>query len=612
MDASQITKRLQNKTISASFINRLNLNNPPYGMPLGIYDNSILLNVKQGLMSDIRKCNGSYNIDIGCPCGNVSSNNVSSNNDLNQNLGQTEIPVMNNRGISQWSTYFQNSNGNTYGYSVTTDKNNNIYITGQYTSSVAVKLTNKGGADSGKTLPATPILGNSNTFLIKYNSDGVVQWVTTINTDVIVGTSITTDQSNNVYISGYYSSTSEIILQNANGVEDPNKKLPISPVISGDAYNNVFLIKYTSAGNVEWATAINSGIDINMLSIITDKANSVYITGKYISTTNITLNNADGTVTNPPIQLETTTQTDIFLIKYNNSGVVQWAKRIDANNTNDLYITSSITTDQSNNVYLVSLENNKTDTILRKYASNGNSDWTVTINNLTNNSGGIGITSDKDNNIYITGQYHFASSSPDIILKNSDGNNSSSVLAYRPQNTGYLIKYNSNGEVQWAAPTTKTGTYNLGSSPAASNSSGVRSVVTDSLNNVYIVGTYRSQTAITVAHATSSLTSNYTLPLTATSNNLGEISDAIFLIKYNSQGIVNWSTFLDSTYNDYNNYGYDIAVDTLNNVYITGSYKTAQTSNIFLQNANGNGQSGVETYPLPGNNLDSLFLIKYS
>ena len=74
-DSSTLTKRKQNKVISNNFLNRLNSNNLSYGSPLGISSASIINNVKTGNMKNIVKCNGSFNINDGCPCI-PSTNNI--------------------------------------------------------------------------------------------------------------------------------------------------------------------------------------------------------------------------------------------------------------------------------------------------------------------------------------------------------------------------------------------------------------------------------------------------------------------------------------------------------------------------------------------------------
>lgn len=71
-DSSQITKRRTEKTISGSFISRIqNSTNPTTGYAplLGISQQSIINAVKTGQMSEYRKNDeGCTNISTGCPC----------------------------------------------------------------------------------------------------------------------------------------------------------------------------------------------------------------------------------------------------------------------------------------------------------------------------------------------------------------------------------------------------------------------------------------------------------------------------------------------------------------------------------------------------------------
>jgi hypothetical protein len=81
-DSSLLTKRRMEKAQSGNFIGRIQngVNSTTgYAPALGIYDQSIINNVKLGQMTDIKKCGGSYinangqsvaayAVDTGCPC----------------------------------------------------------------------------------------------------------------------------------------------------------------------------------------------------------------------------------------------------------------------------------------------------------------------------------------------------------------------------------------------------------------------------------------------------------------------------------------------------------------------------------------------------------------
>lgn len=89
-DSSLVTQRHRDKTISGSFINRIqNPNNPTtsYAPRLGIYDQSIINTVKNGQMTTYRKNDGGCTrINIGCPC-TTSSNSVIHNSITIPELG---------------------------------------------------------------------------------------------------------------------------------------------------------------------------------------------------------------------------------------------------------------------------------------------------------------------------------------------------------------------------------------------------------------------------------------------------------------------------------------------------------------------------------------------
>lgn len=74
-DSSLLTRLKASKTESKSFITRQSGPNPTtsYGPALGIWDQSIVNDVKIGQMTEFRKCNGSYVTFNGCPCNLTSS-----------------------------------------------------------------------------------------------------------------------------------------------------------------------------------------------------------------------------------------------------------------------------------------------------------------------------------------------------------------------------------------------------------------------------------------------------------------------------------------------------------------------------------------------------------
>jgi hypothetical protein len=76
-DASQITQRRMNNAQSGDFLNRIQNYAKPntgYAPRLGIYDQSIINTVKDGVMKHYRKQDGGVTTVInGCPCATLSA-----------------------------------------------------------------------------------------------------------------------------------------------------------------------------------------------------------------------------------------------------------------------------------------------------------------------------------------------------------------------------------------------------------------------------------------------------------------------------------------------------------------------------------------------------------
>ena len=90
-DASQITKRKNDKIVSNSFYTNMELNTIPSKPYLGINTASLVTIAKQGKMTDIQKCeNGGYRISEGCPCNAPAT---------------IPTPPYINRGQVEWATY---------------------------------------------------------------------------------------------------------------------------------------------------------------------------------------------------------------------------------------------------------------------------------------------------------------------------------------------------------------------------------------------------------------------------------------------------------------------------------------------------------------------------
>jgi len=209
--------------------------------------------------------------------------------------------------------------GSAFGLLVSTDAIGNVFMTGYFKSPTitfgTTTLTNAGSNDI---------------FIVKYDATGIVLWAKSVGGAYDDrGQSVSTDASGNVFMTGYF----------------------ISPTISfgtttltntyaSNLYSDFFIVKYDSSGNVLWAKSAGGTAYDTGMSVSTDAIGNVFITGIYYSPTITfgitTLTNANNVA-------------DIFIVKYDASGNVLWAKSAGGTGYDEGY---AVSTDTSGNVFL--------------------------------------------------------------------------------------------------------------------------------------------------------------------------------------------------------------------------------------------------------------------
>lgn len=273
--------------------------------------------------------------------------------------------------------------------SVKTDKSGNVYIAGHFYSSElifdTITLVNNGSS------------GSNDIFLVKYNSDGDLLWAKNFgNTSMDQANAIAIDSIGNIYITGSF--IGETITFD-------------SITISSNGWNEVYIVKLNSSGDVIWAkSAGGSRTDIGK-SIATDNSGNVYVTGVFGST--VMYFESDSLLSftgypGPPY--------DIFFSKYDSNGNLVWIKRIGGNGDDDSF---SVSSDNNGNIYLagsfyssalyfesdsIEKQYGQSDFYIIKYSSLGNVDWA--------NSGGgdstdiaTSVVADNLGNVYLGGCY---------------------------------------------------------------------------------------------------------------------------------------------------------------------------------------------------------------
>jgi hypothetical protein len=462
-------------------------------------------------------------------------------------------------GKSQWSAKISSTTAD-YGFGITTDSVGNVYVVGQGGNFTPTTAFNSDGT------AFTPIMANSgsnDTFIVKYNTTGFVVWTARVASgDLERALSITTDSTGNVYVSGQ-GGNGTVIAFDAN--EGPSFATKMVSIGSNDA----FIIKYSSAGLVQWAARVGGFATEQGFGITTDSDSNVYVTGQagggFMSggvSTDFAAYNSDTTkfattITNPG-------SNEAFLVKYNSNGVVQWLTRVASSGSDIAY---GVAADSSGNVYitgqggsgavLTAFNSNGpsfastiansgiNDAFLVKYNTSGIVQW-VTRLASSGEDAAYGISLDSSGNVYVTGMY-----STTFTAYNSDTSQFTTTLTSLGSTDAFLVKYNPSGFVQWLTRVASTG------------EDIAYGIVADSSGNVYITGQGGSGAVLTAFNSNG--------PSFATKIANSGSNDA-FIAKYNSDGIVQWVTRVGGTGADI---GRGIAVDITNRrLYVTGIYSS--------------------------------------
>jgi uncharacterized delta-60 repeat protein len=510
-------------------------------------------------------------------------------------------------GVEQWVARYDGAvNSGDRANAIAVDVSGNVYVTGEsYVSKTKFDYAT-----------------------VKYDEAGVEQWVTRYNgpgNDMDNASAIALDNVGNVYVTGYsYGITTgpdyATIKYNSVGVEqwsarysgpgyDPDWAFAIALDCSGNIYVTGYsigsinypdpdyvTIKYNHAGIEQWIARYHEPGDYYdiAIAIAVDASGNVHVTGK-----------SDLSITD----------SDYATIKYNTEGMEQWIARFNGSwNANDH--ASAITLDSSGNVYVTGYSrtlNTATDYATIMYNGAGVQQWATCYDDQGNDSDeALAIAVDGSGNVCVTGRGAGAGTGYDYvtikysatgvelwsICYNGPGNDEDCATAIAVDRsgtfyvtgystgsgTGYdyaTIKYNPEGAEMWSARYNGPGSYN----------DRANAIAVDGLGNVYVTGQVSISDYATVKYnaagvkqwvafyngpgnsddrasaiAVSTLGNVY---VTGTSYNSGSLRDYA-TIKYSPEGLQQWVARYDDSAN-YDDYATAIAVDELENVYVTGT-----------------------------------------
>lgn len=355
-------------------------------------------------------------------------------------------------------------------------------------------------------------------------------------TGAVSGRSVASDSAGNVYATGYFNT----------GTLTFGAAVLTNDTISKD---DVYLVKYDGAGTVLWARSAGGKGNDEGYGICVDRLGNVYICGAFDS---------------PSILFGATTLTnsntgtkDLFLVKYDGSGNVIWAKNAGGPGNEhafgvsvDPVGNSSITGDFSS-ASLVFGTDTVTNTspnanvFTANYDPSGNVIWAKSAGGSQPDSGNS-ICSDTAGNVCITGAF----SSPSITF--------GTVTLHNLGVTNFfVVKYSPAGIVLWAK------------SYGASGPDQGNGISADKYGEFYVCGTYSS--------ASLHFDSTAVLYNTGNSN--------IFLIKFGGAGQVRWARTAGGASQDA---GYGVCAFITGTVFLCGSFDSfyMNVGALALNNAN--------------------------
>ena len=344
----------------------------------------------------------------------------------------------NSEGVEQWvACYNGPANSSDWVSALAVDASGNVYVTGTIISSDT----------------------QSDFATVKYNSEGVEQWVACYNgagNSHEEASALAVDTSGNVYVTGVsYGSFPEAdyatVKYNSQGIEqwvaryngpanssDWAKSLAVDA--SGNAYvtgrssNNYVTVKYTPEGIEQWVARYNGGGDDHATALAVDASGNVYVTGG---------------------SRDSDTGSDYATVKYNSEGIEQWVARYNGPG-NGYDAASALAVDASGNIYVTGGSGGYFATV--KYNSEGVEQWMASCKGPANSSDwATALAVDASGNVYVTGGSEALTTEADYST----------------------VKYNSKGVEQWVARYER----------AADDHYEVSALAVDASGNVYVLGT---------------------------------------------------------------------------------------------------------------------------
>jgi len=320
-------------------------------------------------------------------------------------------------------------------------------------------------------------------------------------------------------------------------------KLLTNTGIRAIAYLLLVFVQNLPAQSWKWGRQGNTGLKTEVFakSVATNKLGNVYHTGDFKTS-----------LTFATYTLSSSSNSDLYLVKYDKSGNIKWAKQ-SITTGSSLSSGFSVTSDSADNAYVTGVISAGTlgafsvtqGMFLAKFDSLGNVVWVVQPSSGAPSATGFCVSTDGHGNELVSGRFGGALTLGTFNLNATSAGPGSAFLA----------KYDNTGNVIWAVQST-------GSAVAVGSS-----VAVDLAGDAYVTGNYYDSNGF---HTASVIFGTFTL----TPDSAG-----IFLVKYDNNGNVIWANQSASSYstpagaNQVVQFGnVSVTTDGSDAAYIAGTY----------------------------------------
>lgn len=349
---------------------------------------------------------------------------------------------------------------------VKTDPNDFLYVAGYYTGGLT--LYNANGSVYVPPV-AIPVPSQYDTFIVKYSSVGVVQWVNRISGNQL---EVTTSHVLAADLSGVYVG---IIFTDTISIRYATTGAVFTTVTADSVSGSSCIVKYDTLGQPVWVRKIGGTGGAIVTGLTVEPSGGLYVTGT--SSAACDVYNTNGTTVFKTLSIGLG-----FIVKYEAaSGTPLWATQMSGPPYDSIVSTSATSTglfvvgaytgtftayNQDDSAYGTTLTNSgDSDTFIVKYTLSGAVQWLTRI-------AGTGADVGLDVSTTTDGLFVAGTMSTNTTIYNAD------TTTYRSlTGTGsFLVKYNTTGTAVEAFKMTGTNTLNA----IAANASG----------NVYATGSY--------------------------------------------------------------------------------------------------------------------------